>query len=48
MRRKELHEGIAGNGSKIWLVVTVDDSGAWVWIDRFDTLAEAQNWIKWA
>ncbi len=48
MNKKELHEGIAGNGSKIFLVVTVNPAGRWLWIERFTSEAEALNWIKWA
>jgi hypothetical protein len=49
MTHKELHEGVGGNGSTIYLVVTVDDAtGRWKHIERFPTKAEAENWIKWA
>ncbi len=48
MTTKELHTGTNGSGDTIWMVVTVDPAGAWKWIERFDTKAEARNWMRWA
>lgn len=44
----ELHEGVAGNGSTIYLVVAVDSEGKWIHTHRFTNKAEAQHWMKWA
>ena len=46
--RKELHEGIDGSGHKLFMVVTLNAAGRWVWIERFTNEAEARNWIRWA
>ena len=43
----ELHEGISGNGSTIWLVVAVNPAGQWVFTHKFTNKAEALNWMKW-
>lgn len=48
MNTKELHEGIGGNGSKVFLVVTVSPEGRWLWIETFKSEAQALNWIEWA
>lgn len=48
MNHKELHEGIGGNGSTVWLVVTVNENGQWVWTERFDNELEAKAWVKYA
>ena len=46
---KELVEGLSGNGSTVYMVVTViNETGNWLHIERFDTKAEALNWMKWA
>jgi hypothetical protein len=46
---KELHEGVNGKGGTVYMVVTVNSTtGAWLHIERFDTKAEAEAWIKWA
>lgn len=44
----ELHEGVAGNGDKVWLVVAVNEAGQWVFTHRFHSKAEAECWMKWA
>ncbi len=46
--KKELHTGINGSGATVYLVVTVSETGGWKHIEKFDTEAEALNWIKWA
>lgn len=48
MTHKELHEGTAGNGTTIWLVVTINEQGDWIWQERFTNLKEAQSWLKYA
>jgi hypothetical protein len=48
MKRKELHKGINGSGQTIYLVVTVDESGRWIWTERFNSKPEAECWMKWA
>jgi len=46
---KEIHEGVAGNGTRIYLVVTVRDSdGSWLWTERFVSKSEAECWAKFA
>ena len=44
----QLVEGTAGNGSTIYLVVTVNASDDWKHVERFQNKAEAVNWIRWA
>jgi len=48
--RKELNEtGINGRGETVYSVVTVDsETGQWKHVERFDSKAEALNWMKWA
>jgi hypothetical protein len=46
---KEITEGVSGNGSTIYLVVTVCDlTGRWIHTERFTNKAEAASWAKWA
>jgi len=46
--KKELHEGVAGNGDTTWVVATVDSKGNWIWQEVFKCKAEAEAWIKYA
>ena len=48
MNHKELHTGVNGSGNTVYLVVTVNAQGQWVWIERFDSKAEAESWLKYA
>jgi hypothetical protein len=34
--KKELHEGVAGNGDTTWVVATVDSKGNWIWAHHND------------
>lgn len=45
---KELVEGTGCTGNACYLVVTVRANGSWKHIEKFDTKAEAINWLKWA
>ncbi len=46
---KEMHEGINGSGNAVYLVVTVcDETGRWLWQERFTNKQEAEHWMKWA
>jgi len=48
-QNKELFEGINGSGHTTWTVATVNEPGGqWLWMERFDSKAEALNWIKWS
>jgi hypothetical protein len=48
----ELSQGTNGKGHPVWLVTTVkklDCGGEKVlWVEYFDNLPEAENWIQWA
>lgn len=45
---KELHEGTGGNGNTIYIVATVRKTdGEWIWQERFNSKAEAMNWIQY-
>jgi hypothetical protein len=48
MTKKELHEGVSGNGQTIWIVATVNEQGQWIWQEQFKNKKEAQSWIKYA
>ena len=46
---RELVEGWNGSGNTVYMVCTVsNETGNWLWIERFDTKAEALHWMKWA
>ena len=46
---KEIKEGVSGSGKTIFLVNTVCDvTGQWIHTERFQTLAEAKSWVKYA
>ena len=45
---KELHTGLNGDGSTVWMVVIVRPDGAWDFVHRFDNEPEAKHWMKWA
>ena len=46
---KEINEGVSGSGKTIFLVNTVNDvTGQWLHTERFQTLAEAKSWVKFA
>ena len=45
---KKIYESLNGSGHKTWTVATEDEQGRWLHTERFDTLAEAEHWIKWA
>jgi hypothetical protein len=40
-------EGINGSGEKVWLVVSVTETGAWDHIESFDNKEEAEHWMTW-
>ena len=44
---REILEGLNGSGAKTWNVFTLKGSKM-VGIETFDTLAEAEHWVKWA
>lgn len=49
--KRELTEGINGRGAKVWVLATILTSGSRkgrVFIERFETEAEARHWMKWA
>lgn len=43
----ELHEGVAGNGDREYLVVAVNVFGRWVYTHHFKNKAEALAWMKY-
>ena len=45
---RHIEDGINGRGDKVWFVVTEIGNGRQHCTAAFDTLAEAENWIKWA
>ena len=47
MKYRKLLEGIDGKGTKIYLVQTIEN-GSCIWIETFNSLNEAKNWIKYA
>jgi hypothetical protein len=48
-RHKELHEGVSGNGSTLYMVVTVRDSdGSWMHVEYFKSESEAKCWFEYA
>ena len=50
-KRRELETGLAGDGAKVWLVVTTwtgADGRHRQHAERFDSEAEARHWMRWA
>ncbi len=52
-KRSEIKEGVNGSGRTIWIVFTClyNDRGEVfrvLGMERFETLAEAESWLKWA
>ena len=49
-KTREIERGINGSGDPVFFVVTswTADSGRLMTaVEKFDTLAEAKNWIRW-
>ncbi len=45
---KEIVTGTNGSGKDVWIVVTIDVNGNWIWQEHFTNKAEAESWLKYA
>jgi len=45
--KKEIGEGLNGSGHTVWMVYSMRGNLC-IHIEYFDTLAEANSWIRWA